>query len=179
MSFINDPTRAFTPILKLTAFSDIEMTDEQGSLILPYDASAMESSFTNIICEPKVIDATNGGVVYKGTKSSDLKINFLLDDTTYSNIVAFALPSMLITDRVDVMVKKIIELCHSVNETTKQPNYIRIKPFNMPLLDTPGGGFDGRLLTLRVKNEIVNLTGDRVKARVECTFKEKVQAVAS
>jgi hypothetical protein len=179
MSFINDPTRAFTPVLKLTAFSDIEMTDEQGSLILPYDAAAMETSFTNVICEPKVIDSTNGGVVYKGTKSSDLKVNFLLDDTTYSNLVAFALPSMLITDRVDVLVKKIIELCHSENDTTKQPNYLRLKPFNMPLLDSAGGGFDGRLLTLNVKNEIVNLTGDRVKARVECTFKEKIQAAPS
>lgn len=176
MSFVNDPTRAFSPILKLTAFSDIEMTKEQGSIILPYDASSMESNFTNIICEPKTIDATNGGGDYKGSKASDFKINFLLDDTTYSNIIAFALPSMLIPDRVDVLIKKLIELCHSKNETTKQPNFIRLKPFGMPLLDSPGGGFNGRLLSMNIKNELVNLTGDRVKARVNCVFKEKAQA---
>ncbi|MGR6873106.1 CIS tube protein [Pseudomonas sp. HK3] len=179
MSFINDPTRAFSPILKVTAFSDIEMTSEQGSLLLPYDASTMESSFSNVICQPKTIDATNGGGDFKGSNPSDLKINFLLDDTTYSNLIAFALPSMLIPDRVDMLIKKLIELCHTKNEATEQPNYVRLKPFGMALLDSPGGGFNGRLLSMNIKNDLVNLTGDRVKARVECVFKEKAQAATS
>ncbi|MEY8240069.1 MAG: hypothetical protein RPT25_06970 [Cycloclasticus sp.] len=174
MSFINDPTRAFSPLLKLTAFSDAQMTKEVGSLLLPYDATAMDSTYSNIICDPKTIGAQSGTGTYKGTKSSDLRVSFLLDDTTYSNLVAYALPAILITDSVDAIVKKLLSYCYSQNETTGEPNYLLLKPYGMPLVDSPGGGFKGRLLTMNIKNEIVSLLGDRVKAKIDCTFKESL-----
>lgn len=172
MSIISDPTRAFLPLLKLTAFSDVQMTKKVDDVLLAYDPSALESTYTNSICDPKTIETQSGGGSYDGSKSSDLKITFLLDDTTYSSQKAFSLPNMSIDDRVDEVIKKLLNLCYTRNTTTDEPNYILLKPFNMPLVNSPGGGFKGRLLTMNIKNEMVNLTGDRVKAKVDCTFKE-------
>ncbi len=175
MSIINDPTRLLFPLMKLTAFSNAEMTELKGTLLLPYDATKMDSSYTNNICDNNTLDKKSGDNDFKGSSSSDLQVNFILDDSTYSNIVTFALPNMLIPDNVDNIVKKLIELCHTPN-ANNEPNYILLKPLNMPLVDSPGGGFKGRLVSMTIKNELITLLGNRVKARAECTFKESLSA---
>jgi hypothetical protein len=175
MSIINDPTRLLFPLMKLTAFSNAEMTKLEGTLLLPYDATSMDSNYKNHICDNDTLDQQNGNNDFKGSSSSDLQVTFILDDSTYSNIVAFALPNMLIPDNVDNMVKALIKLCHTPN-SENSPNYILLKPLNMPLVDSPGGGFKGRLVSMTIKNELITLTGSRVKAKAECTFKESLSA---
>ncbi|WP_086931704.1 hypothetical protein [Agarilytica rhodophyticola] len=174
MSIINDPTRAFLPIMKVTAFSDVQRTKKEGSIYLPYDTSALDSTYTNTLLEDDPKEGVSGSNRYKGSPSSDLNINFLLDDTTYSNLIAYALPNMLIPDSVDKLVKKLITLCYTHNSSTKEPNYVLLQALNMPLVNSVGGGFKGRLLNMSVKNEIINLLGNRVKAKVECSFKESL-----
>jgi len=176
MSNFNDPTRSHFPSIKITAFSDVQMTKKVDSLVLPYDASNMNASFSNNICDNKTLGEQSGSNDFKGAKSNDLSITFVLDDSTYSNLVAFALPSAMIPDSVDSIVKKLIKLLHTPNEsdTSAGPNYISLKPKEMPLIDSPGGGFRGRLLNMTIKNELVTLKGNRVKAKVECTFKESL-----
>jgi hypothetical protein len=168
MSEFNDPTRLLFPRIKITAHSDVNMRDIVGSLVLPYDASNMNASFSNNICDNEIL----GGQ----SSRNELTITFVLDDSTYSNLVAFALPNMLIPDSVDKTVTKLIELLHTPNkpDTNTGPNYILLKPMDMPLIDSPGGGFKGRLLNMTIKNELVTLKGNRVKAKVECTFKESL-----
>ncbi len=173
MSLINDPTRILSPLMKLTAYSDPQMTSQVGSVLLPYDVKAMDVSYENVILDNETLSGQNGGNSYKGAKSSDLSVDFLLDDTTYSNLIAFALPLTLIPDSVDNLIKKLIKYCHTPNSELA-PNFVMLKPFGMPLMDSPGGGFKGQLLSMKVKTEMVNILGERVKAKVSCTFKESL-----
>lgn len=173
MSLFNDPARILLPMMKVEAFEDQDRQASVDSVILPFDAMAMESKFINI-----VTDFSAAGVAgfneFKGSPSPDLDVTFLLDDTTYSNLVAFALPGALVPDSVDKLVKKMITLFHTshVKKGKIEPYYLTLKTLSMPLADSAGEGFNGRLSEMTIKNEIVNILGERVKAKVVCKFKE-------
>lgn len=174
MSFVSDPTRLLTPLMQLTAYKKIERGagDKVSTLLIPYDAESMASSFMNKVCDTNVIGSASGSSAFQKSSASTLDITFVLDDTTYSNLVAFALPPVLIPDSVDKIIKKLLELSHSIAGSTHEPYYLTLKPLNMPLVNSPAGGFRCRLTTIQVENKIINLLGNRVKAYVKCSFKE-------
>lgn len=176
MSLINDPTRAFSPMMKVSAFEDIQRTKAKGSVTIPYDTTVMEAKFETILTGDKSLSKQGGNNNYEGAKSSELKVTFLLDDTTFANPVAFALPPAMIADNVDKTIKKLLDLCHTEQKLGEEsgPYYLSLKPLDMPLLDSPGGEFKGRLQSMNIKTELVNILGDRIKAKVECVFKESL-----
>ena len=174
MSLFKDPTRALTPLMQLNSYKKIERgaANLTGTLYLPYDPQGMDSTFENCISEDTSISGESGSSSFKKAKSSDLKVSFLLDDTTYSNIVAYALPNMMIPDSADKIIKKLLDMCQAVDGVIHEPPYVTLKAFMMPMVNAVGGGFNGRLTSMTIKNEIVDLLGSRVKAKVDCTFKE-------
>ena len=174
MSIVNDPTRLFLPMMKVTGYSKIErgVGDAIGSVTLPYDPKNMESEFVNCICDHNTIGGESGESSFKKSNSSEIEVTFLLDDTTFSNIVAFGLPNNLIPDSVDKSIKSLLKICHSVDGKIHEPPYLTLKPLSMPLVNTAAGGFSGRLMSLKIQNEIVDMLGNRIKAQVKCRFKE-------
>ncbi|WP_298774535.1 hypothetical protein [uncultured Shewanella sp.] len=171
MSIFSDPTRAFVPVIKITAYKDKAQTKKKGSVTLPYDHESLDVSFENCIIADNSIGGDSGASVFSKTKPSELKVTFVLDDTTFSNPVAYLMPNNIIPYSVDSKIKNFKALCHTQNPETNEPHFVAIKSMNMPLLDSPSGVFLGLLTQMKIKNELVDALGNRVKARVECVFK--------
>lgn len=174
MSFIADPTRLLTPLMKITSYKKIARGagDKISSLILPFDAENFTGTFENKICTNKGVNSSSGNTQHQKAKDSTLDISFVLDDSTYASAVSFVLPAMLIPDSVDKLIKKLLKLTHSVNGKIHEPPFLILQPLNMPLVNSPGGGFRCQLTSLKVENKIVDLLGNRVKAVAKCSFKE-------
>jgi Contractile injection system tube protein len=182
MSFFADPTRAFVPLAKLTAFSKNDRTKatEEESLWLPFDTKSLNSTFENCVCNPATIGAGSGGTKFKGSKDSRLSITFILDDSTYSNLVAFLLPKAAIFDSVDKTINKLIKYCSSISGKTHEPYDLSIKAFDMPLVKDEGA-FNCKLSSMAIENKKVDFLGNRIRAEVKCEFVESLskEAVAA
>lgn len=174
MSFISDPTREQVPLIKITAYKKIARGngDKVDSLLLPFDVQSFISDFQNNIVEKGIIGASSGAAGFQQAPPSELKVTFVLDDSTYENLVAFNKPRSSISDRVDEIVKKLFTLCHSVCGETHEPYYLILKPLHMPLANSGAGGFRCRLKDMKVDNKLVDTEGNRIKAMVNCTFIE-------
>lgn len=170
MAIFSDPTRLLVPTLKITAYTDKEQKEKVGSISLPYDKSSLDVGFKNCVSGRKTVDGANDNTFFNGAKPSTLKVTFLLDDTTFSNPIAYLMPNNFIPGSVDKEIKKLKGLCHSIDDKNKV-NYLAISSSGMPLLDSASGVFHGLLTDMKVKNEIVDMLGNRVKAQVTCSFK--------
>ncbi len=156
MSLFSDPTRILVPTIKLTK-------KDKSSISLPYDPESLDISFQNCVHEDKSMSASSGAIHFAAEKSSALKVTFILDDTTFSNLVAYVLPKSRISDSVDNSIKVLQGIS---NEHEK----VNIQALNMPLMGSPSGSFNGLLTSMKVKTELVDSFGNRVKAKVECSF---------
>jgi len=145
-----------------------------GSILLPYEDKSMNVVLQNCIMAERTMSKKSNDTRFNGTEPAKLDMSFILNDSTYSNLIAYASPLNTGPDSVDNTINRLIELCYQPNgkDTNKQPNYLLIKPFNMPLLNTAAGGFRGQLSQMIIKTELVDNLGQRVKARVECNFVE-------
>ena len=141
-------------------------------LLLPYDPLSLDSVYSSCIKQQVSVGGKEEKSTFRASPASELSITFLLDDTVYPNLVAFFMPKM--GDTVDSLIKSMIKLWHTPNKKAKpeQPNFVLLKPFDMPLLNSPAGGFFGQLSKMTIKNEIISSAGKRLKARVECVFVE-------
>ena len=171
-SFI-DPTRnsASIPMMKITAFKEAKRFSKKGSLILPYDESSLDITLQNATHTPNTVREESGRIRFINACPTDLKVTFVLDDTTFSNLIGYAMPRKSIPGSVDKKIKQFQKLCYTIDSSTKEPFYLSIKSLSIPLLDNASGVFDGILGSAQIKTELVDLTGSRVKAKIICTFK--------
>ncbi|MCL1123202.1 CIS tube protein [Shewanella surugensis] len=170
MSIFSDPTRAFVPVIKVTGYEDKGQTKKKSSVTLPYDKESLDVSFETCVVSEKS-NKGEGDSYFSQSKPSSLKVTFVLDDTTFSNPLAYVMANNLIPFSVDKTINKLKELCHTVDNKLQHPPYVSIKSMGMPLMDSASGVFHGLLTEMKVKNELVDSLGNRVKAKVVCTFK--------
>lgn len=166
MSLFSDPTRILIPTIKLTGYVDKKKTD---SVLLPYDPKELDISYKNCVKDEQAIGSQSGATSFSAAKPSELQVTFILDDTTFSNLIAYALPKSLIPDSVDNSIKTLQQLSHTFDKG--KPPQVTIQALNMPLLETPSGLFRGLLTSMKVTTELVDMFGNRVKAKVKCSFK--------
>lgn len=181
MSFVNDPTRALVPLVKIAAYNKVSgsMANLVDSVVVPYDMSSLKSSYSNCIKSDKTSagDGAIGRFNYSEPSTMNLKV--LLDDTTYSNIIAFGLPAMLIPDSVDKIIKKLFTMCHAISGDEHQPHFVRVTPLQMPMVKGPHSGFGGFVSSMEISNDIVDMLGNRMKATVDIAFTECKDAKTS
>jgi hypothetical protein len=181
MSLANDPARALVPSVKIAAYSKIDggRGNLVDSVVVPYEMSSLISSYSNCI-EPEKTAAGSGSVTkFNYSLPSQIKLTLLLDDTTCFNSVAYLMSASDISDSVDKIIEKLMAMCQVIVGEEHRPHFIRVTPMQMPLVKGPTGGFGGLLSNMSIKNEIVDLLGNRVKATVELTFTECQSAKAA
>jgi len=173
MSFVNDPTRLLSPLVKIASYDTINGTiaNEVGSVLVPYDMKALKSTYTNCVKPQKTSGGDGSILAFNYSEPSEMNIKLLLDDTTYSNIVAFALPANLIPDSVDSIIKKLLKMC-AIDGENHRPHFIRVTPLQMPMVKGPHTGFGGFLSSMEISNDIVDSLGNRMKATVDLKFME-------
>lgn len=181
MSVFNDPTRLLMPLVKITAHDAVGGTKsaEIGDILVPYEMSSLKSSYSNCIKSNKTAGGDGTITKFNYSEPSEMGITLLLDDTTYSNIVAYGMPNNLKPDSIDKIIGKLLKICHSIDGKSHQPYFVRITPLQMPMVSGPSGGFGGFLSSMNIKNDIVDMLGNRVKAKVELAFTESKSAEAS
>lgn len=174
MSLFNDPTRILVPVVKIAAFKKVGggVADLVDSIVAPYDMPSLTSKYANCINADKTAGGDGAVGRFNYSEPSEMALKLLLDDTTYSNLVAYAMPAALIPDSVDKLVTKLFSMCHAIDGDSHQPYFIRVTPLQMPMVNGPSGGFGGFLKSMEVKNEIVDMLGSRVKAKVDLNFTE-------
>ncbi|NRD73491.1 hypothetical protein HQQ94_09580 [Shewanella sp. VB17] len=174
MSNFIDASRMSLPVLKITGYADKKQSDKKGSVTLPFSQESLDVSYDACLSSAKVINS-EGNSSFSGSKPSSLKVTFILDDTTFGT--PFIAPVLFLNPKsgslpysVEKQIKKLTQLCKSPDSTTNKPLFLSIQSKNMPFMDTASGTFHGLLTNMRVKNELVDAFGDRIKARVECEF---------
>lgn len=176
MSNFIDVSRITLPALKITGHPDKARSGVgKGNVTLPFEPESLEVGYDACLSSAKTIGAA-GDSRFSSSKAGSLKVTFILDDTTYGtpflaaglflNPVSGTLPYS-----VENQIKKLTTLCQTPDGTTNKPLFLTIQSKNMPLTDMPSGSFHGLLTKMKVKNELVDTFGSRVKARVECMFK--------
>lgn len=173
MSFVNDPTRLISPLVKITSYDTINGTiaNQIDSVLVPYDMKALKSTYTNCVKPGKTSGGDGSILDFKYTEPSEISLKLLLDDTTYSNIVAFALPANFIPDSVDNVIETLLTMC-AIDGELHRPRFIRVLPLQMPLVSGPHSGFGGYLSSMEISNDIVDSLGNRMKATVDLKFME-------
>ncbi len=168
-----DPTRnsSSIPMMKITAYKEPKRVTKKGSLVLPYDDASLDLTLKNAVYTPDTIREESGRIRFIKACPTDLNITFLLDDTTFSNLLAYPMPRTSFPDSVDEKIKQFQKLCHTIDPKTREPFYLSIKSLSIPLFDNASNIFDGVLGSAQIKTELVDLTGSRVKAKIICTFK--------
>ncbi|MEM6406504.1 MAG: hypothetical protein AAF669_07950 [Pseudomonadota bacterium] len=158
-----DPTRNLltVPMIKITE------NKKKNSILLPYDKNSLTVDYTH---NNKTQQFIGGGykIMPTGTEPGKLAVNFLLDDTTFSFAPMYLSPRQFIPASVDKKIKMFMALCYS--EEKNEPNLLTLKAPGFPLMPTTSQVFTGILENLKVKTEIVDLTGARAKAELECNF---------
>ena len=173
MSFVNDPTRLLSPLVKITSYDTIggSVSNKLDSVFVPYDMKALKSTYTNCVKPQKTSGGDGGIVTFNYSEPSEMNIKLLLDDTTYSNEIAFALPPKLIPDSVDSIIKTLLKMC-AIDGEQHRPPFIRVTPLQMALRKGPHTGFGGFISSVEISNDIVDSFGNRVKATVDLKFME-------
>lgn len=169
----SDPTRnsSTTPMMKIDAYQDPRRKKKVDNIILPFDESSLDITLKNATQTPNTIGEGSGRIRFINACPTDLKVTFVLDDTTFSNVVAYGMPRGLIPGSVDKQIKKFQKLCYKINKKTNEPYYLSIKSLSIPLLDNASQVFNGILRSAQIKTELIDLTGSRVKAKIICEFK--------
>ncbi|WP_428241081.1 hypothetical protein [Gynuella sp.] len=173
MSSYLDASRLTLPMLKITGYQDNSRSKKITSVSLPFLQESLnvdqQQSFN-------VVNAQNNQEVITGTRTAPtgLKVTFVLDDTTFATpIVGSAMFLMPKTGKLPMSVEKqlktLADICYS-SQKKNALNYLTIQSRNMPLINTPAGTFHCVLKSMKVKNELVDIWGDRIKALVECEF---------
>ncbi|MCY7296519.1 CIS tube protein [Alteromonas sp. a30] len=174
MSIFLDASRLSLPMLKVTGFEDESRSKKVGSVSLPFLQESLDISLDQCL---KTVKAQNDREIIAGTrnKPSTLKVTFVLDDTTFGT--PLTAPVMFLNPKsgafplsVENQINSLNSICYSSKEANKL-NYLTIQSKNMPLSHTAAGTFHCLLKTMKVKNELADAWGDRVKALVECEFK--------
>lgn len=180
MSFVNDPTRLLSPLVKIASYDKMDGThaDEMGSVLVPYDMKSLKSTYSNCVKPQKTSGGDSSIGQFNYSEPSQMNLKLLLDDTTYSNIVAFALPANLIPDSVDSIIKKLLVM-FAIEGELHSPRFIRITPLQMPMVKGPHTGFGGFLSSMEISNDIVDSLGNRMKATVDLKFMECKSATKS
>ncbi|TDO96696.1 hypothetical protein [Marinomonas balearica] len=173
MSFVNDPTRLLSPRVKITSYDDKVCTraHEIGSVEVPYDMKSLKSTYSHCVKQLKTSNGSGSIVKFNYSEPSQMNIKLLLDDTTYSNEAAFALPANLIPDSVDSIIKKLLVM-FAIDGELHSPRFIRVTPLQMPMVKGPHTGFSGFLSSMEISNDIVDSRGNRIKATVDLKFME-------
>ena len=106
-----DPTRnaATIPMMKITAYEDPKQNKKKDSLILPYDESTLDINFKNASYTRNIIGQASGQTRFINAYPTCLQVTFVLDDTTFSNMIAYAMPRKAIPGSVDKKNKKVSE----------------------------------------------------------------------
>lgn len=170
MALFSDPTRALLPRIKITGYKERNQKTKIGDVTLPYDPESLELDVKNCVVNDNAIGDEGKDSHFSRAKPSELGITFLLDDTTFANPVAFAMPHNLIPGSVDKQIKTLQKICGQNTKDNYLP-HVAIKSLGMPIVDSPSGVFHGLLTKFNVKNELVDVLGNRVKAKVTCRFK--------
>ena len=174
MSLKTDSSRENLPLVKITGYSDIKRgkSKEVASIIAPYDPASLTSVFNNVVKPSNGVGSESGYGAFSHSESSDLSLTLWLDDTTFDSPLAFNKSRSSISDSVDKTIEKLFTLCADVDGDTHQPFFVSVVPSKMPMVGGASGAFGGLLYKMVIKNEIVDSKGNRVKARVDLTFKE-------
>ncbi len=162
-----------TPLMEVSFFKKVEKG--AGSLIekieLPYDAESLNANVSANLLDVDIIGGLSGESYYQGLKSSDLRVTFLLNDTLIETPADLAKTASS-SSSVDGVITKLLKYCSLVQSETHKPAFVTLVPLNQPLVGGPSGGFGGMLNHMKVVNELVDDSGSRLKARIECCFKE-------
>lgn len=162
------------PLCKLTFFKKIERGNgnKLEELTLPYDAEKLETSYSNHLEKASTIGAESGSSRYQSSPPSELKITFLLDDTIIDT--PLDIQAQLTGTTTENAIKTLLASAVSVQGETHEPAYVTVTPLGMRLVSGPTGGFSGMLCEIKVENELIDMFGNRLKAKVECCFTESL-----
>lgn len=174
MSSYLDASRLTLPMLKVVGFEDEARSKKVAELSLPFLQESLDVSMEQCL---KTVKAQDGKEVITGSrnKPSAMKVSFVLDDITYGTPLAgaalFLMPNSSSLPRsVEKNVKTMNKILYNSKDPNK-PNYLTIQSKNMPVFHNAAGTFHCVVQSMKVKNEMVNAWGDRVKALIECEFK--------
>ncbi|MEI8634199.1 hypothetical protein P4S72_23445 [Vibrio sp. PP-XX7] len=147
-------------------------------IVAPYEMSSLVSQHSNCVKQEKTAGGDGAVAKFNYSEPSEIKLKLLLDDTTFTNLVAYVLPANLIPDNVDSTIKTLLDHGPRLMATRTNP-FVRVTPLQMPLVAGAGSGFGGFLTHVAVNNDIVDGLGNRVKASVDLTFMQVKTAEAS